>query len=446
MANTDKSVPQPTHTASTQTSVTRPASTQISSPRSARDFREEMPPIGAGNALGEAEVRYCIFQKARLEFIRERVTSFEVQELNRMVDDYKSRCASYRARHTDRIAVEKELTEKRLELDSQAERILLAWRQPRVVQRPPQSIPLMAAAPVSVPPASASLPWSIAAAGPISFPADPSVLAGASDRPALDLLKISDASRAQERLVELGFLKGSADGTWGSQSRSALREFRAASGLPASDAWDASAAERLFSPHAVRSAGTPISQRDIPDFIFAPPQGASTHPLNEDDARRLHSRLRELGFYKAKNDLIWTPASRAALREFKRANELSDEDEWNAGIEERLFSANARRSGETDEDRFAVAFTGTWAPDRGACPGAGMVPDPLSITGKRAKAASGSCEFLAVKTNGERWLVRAQCRRSDGKNFLANIAFSRTGNQITWSSENGTTTYLRCGS
>src|SRR5262249_20479794 len=56
--------------------------------------------------------------------------------------------------------------------------------------------------------------------------------------PLLDLAQVEDAKRVQQRLIELGFLFGTADGNWGSRSRRALRDFRGSQGLANNDTWD----------------------------------------------------------------------------------------------------------------------------------------------------------------------------------------------------------------
>src|SRR5262249_59390521 len=48
----------------------------------------------------------------------------------------------------------------------------------------------------------------------------------------------SDIMAAQNRLIELRFLKGPADGVWETKSRNALRAFKVANGLSADDKWD----------------------------------------------------------------------------------------------------------------------------------------------------------------------------------------------------------------
>jgi hypothetical protein len=63
----------------------------------------------------------------------------------------------------------------------------------------------------------------------------------------------SDIMAAQNRLIELRFLKGPADGVWGTKSRNALRGFKVANGLSADDKWDDLVSGRLYSTQAARS-------------------------------------------------------------------------------------------------------------------------------------------------------------------------------------------------
>jgi membrane-bound lytic murein transglycosylase B len=64
----------------------------------------------------------------------------------------------------------------------------------------------------------------------------------------------SDIMAAQNRLIELGYLASPADGVWGTKSRTALRAFKIANGLPADDKWDDLVSGRLYSNQAARSA------------------------------------------------------------------------------------------------------------------------------------------------------------------------------------------------
>jgi hypothetical protein len=63
----------------------------------------------------------------------------------------------------------------------------------------------------------------------------------------------SDIMAVQNRLIELRFLKGPADGVWGANSRTALRAFKTANGFAADDKWDDSVSGRLYSTQAAHS-------------------------------------------------------------------------------------------------------------------------------------------------------------------------------------------------
>src|SRR5262249_50848704 len=62
-----------------------------------------------------------------------------------------------------------------------------------------------------------------------------------------------DIMAAQNRLMELGFLAGPADGVWGTKSQMALRAFKIANGFGADDKWDDLVSSRLYSTKAARS-------------------------------------------------------------------------------------------------------------------------------------------------------------------------------------------------
>jgi hypothetical protein len=62
-------------------------------------------------------------------------------------------------------------------------------------------------------------------------------------------------SQIQQRLIELGYLLGGADGKWGPQSRRALLEYKRQAGLKPDDALDAATEQSLFSDSAPRALG-----------------------------------------------------------------------------------------------------------------------------------------------------------------------------------------------
>jgi DNA-binding helix-hairpin-helix protein with protein kinase domain len=99
---------------------------------------------------------------------------------------------------------------------------------------------------------------------PLPIPVSaPSVTTESTPPPAvlIDLAKSDQAKRVQQRLIELAYLDGTADGVWGLRSRRALREFRTKIAIGNDDIWNEQTQERLFSELAIRSspASNPIT-------------------------------------------------------------------------------------------------------------------------------------------------------------------------------------------
>ena len=74
--------------------------------------------------------------------------------------------------------------------------------------------------------------------------------------PVRNLSQRDDVIQVQRRLMELGFLSGSADGKWGPRSKHALLEFKEQSGLDKTDLWDAATERSLFSDSATHAVST----------------------------------------------------------------------------------------------------------------------------------------------------------------------------------------------
>jgi DNA-binding helix-hairpin-helix protein with protein kinase domain len=64
------------------------------------------------------------------------------------------------------------------------------------------------------------------------------------------------AIRVQQRLIELGFLRGAADGKWGPKSKQAFARYKEQAGLDKNDTWDVATERSLFSDNAQRANDT----------------------------------------------------------------------------------------------------------------------------------------------------------------------------------------------
>jgi hypothetical protein len=134
------------------------------------------------------------------------------------------------------------------------------------------------------------------------------------------------------------------------------------------------------------------------------------------------------------------------LSEFKTANELTSNDIWDQLAEQKLFADNPTTVSSYVDNAFGNAMDGIWAADLGACPGSpSQTGLPISVTSQRASAGGTTCGFNEKKTDGSKWFIKAACH-SDSEAWSSNITLSRQGNQLSWKSERGSATYLRCGS
>lgn len=123
----------------------------------------------------------------------------------------------------------------------------------------------------------------------------------------------SDAQFIQERLIELGYLQGPADGRFGAKSEAALKLFQAANGLEETGVLSEDVRRALFSDSAVG-----------------------------DDLRRMQARLIELGYLDGAADGAFGPKSVSALKKFQRAHGLEETGEGDEATLAALFSADAK--------------------------------------------------------------------------------------------------------
>jgi len=240
--------------------------------------------------------------------------------------------------------------------------------------------------------------------GPATSTEGPSQ-APAAIRPVLDLLNLESAARIQMRLLERGYLQDGPDGVWGLRSRIALREFKRQNGLAANDAWDRTTEAALFSVETGRKAQAGLQAETGTAGLFErvpPPTGAQLNPLNPDDAATIQTRLSALGFYRAQGDGTWGLASRAALREFKLANRMADDDVWDAAAEARLAQPN---TAGVDATVF-----GTWSPGASACRSGALADTPMRVSSTSMDRGPVSCTVNKWTVVGNVWSGAAMCR------------------------------------
>lgn len=157
---------------------------------------------------------------------------------------------------------------------------------------------------------------------------------------------------------------------------------------------------------------------------------------NRSDVIIVQKELRDLGYYSGNINGIWGNTSRIALRDYKLMNGLPDDDRWDEQTNNLLSSNQGTAASGT--------FIGDWSLDANLCPRDRDLPAPLAINSRGAQTALGKCDFRSVKREEPgRWVVRAVCW-VEGNSWDASITLKLAGMKLSWSSERGTTVYLRC--
>src|SRR5215471_514033 len=105
------------------------------------------------------------------------------------------------------------------------------------------------------------------------------------------------------------------------------------------------------------------------------------------------------------------------------------------GLAEQLLRAPDAKAA----NRSKISFIGGWGGDVAECR-----DSPITITARRAEGFGVSCEFhSSQRESSNGWRMRAKCS-SNTERWNANIRLTVSTSKLTWSSERGTTTYVRC--
>jgi hypothetical protein len=114
----------------------------------------------------------------------------------------------------------------------------------------------------------------------------------------------------------------------------------------------------------------------------------------------------------------------------------------NALRDPRLANSQLRDVPKPPSAHAGASFIGSWTDDLGRCRTGRKAP--LVISSRAAKTANGECNFgFVARQAANQWRIAAICA-AQGNFWRANIALKLTESNLTWSSERGTETYMRC--
>jgi hypothetical protein len=158
-----------------------------------------------------------------------------------------------------------------------------------------------------------------------------------------------------------------------------------------------------------------------------------------EDVKRVQQRLIELGFLFGTADGNWGSLSKQALRDFRKAQGIGDDDTWSLEAQRQLFSPTTPHLASA----ATGAYLGGWGVSLEQCRQTPGSP-PLTITSLRADSFGATCDFVTIQQVGPNvWRTRAACM-NDGKKWKTSITLTVSDDKLTWATERRNDQYVRC--
>ena len=171
----------------------------------------------------------------------------------------------------------------------------------------------------------------------------------------------SDVKQLQENLIQLGYLTGSPDGTYGTKTVEAVKAFQKANGLTADGTAGPATLKLLYGGNAKAAPATPTPAATAKTTATASSSGSLKEGSTGVEVRSLQSRLIELGYLTGKADGVYGKKTTAAVKAFQKANKLTADGIAGAKTLQQLEKGG---SGSDDSGTKTAAATPTPAPTK----------------------------------------------------------------------------------
>ena len=159
----------------------------------------------------------------------------------------------------------------------------------------------------------------------------------------------------QEALIELGYLKGTADGKFGSGTEKAVKAFQEKNEYPVTGVMDANIQAFLYTGTTKSASGEKTSVKTL-----SPVDGVAMKKGNKGSkVRELQERLQELGYYKGTPTGTYDTNTIGAVRSFQKKNGLKSDGTAGAETQKAIWSANAVTADATPTPKVTEAPTPT---------------------------------------------------------------------------------------
>ena len=144
--------------------------------------------------------------------------------------------------------------------------------------------------------------------------------------------------KVQKRLIALGYLSGSADGSYGNQTKNAVMAFQKNNGLSQTGKVNSSTLEKLNGSSA-RKAGSSSSSSSSSSS-----QGTCQPGDTGDAVRKVQKRLIALGYLSGSADGDYGNMTKKAVKAFQQRNGLNVTGSVNSNTLAKLNSSSAKRA------------------------------------------------------------------------------------------------------
>lgn len=146
-----------------------------------------------------------------------------------------------------------------------------------------------------------------------------------------------DVTALQEALIELGFLKGTPDGKYGSGTEKAVIAFQTKNDYPSTGIMDANIQAFLYTGTVKNASGEKVTVKTL-----SPVDGVAMKKGNRGAlVRELQKRLQELGYFKGNVNGVYDTNTIGAVRSFQKKNGLKADGTAGGETRSLIFSADA---------------------------------------------------------------------------------------------------------
>ncbi len=165
-----------------------------------------------------------------------------------------------------------------------------------------------------------------------------------------------DVKLLQQRLIELNYLTGTADGDFGSKTRTAVRAFQANNGLSVDGVAGTKTYAILFSDKAVAAAPESGEPEDEPTTDLIPVRSLTIGDSG-DDVKSVQLRLKALEYLLSSADGQYGSSTAAAMKAFQQMNGLTATGNGDLATYAALYSDSALNAKGVTEGAANPSYT-----------------------------------------------------------------------------------------